>query len=89
MPLILQLCHSHSESTQNILTYEKLNQHACDTFSNNDKQGMALLIRPLCPKQPECGFAARCRLAHFAYHRRDFQIFVGQDTLYICPPNIV
>ena len=76
-PLKLQLCHSQSESSQNILTYEELNQHACDTFSNNDEQGMALLIRPLCLKQPRCGFAARCRLAHFANHRRDFQIFVG------------
>ena len=36
-----------------------------------------LLIRPLCLMQPGCGFAARCRLAHFAYHRRDFQLFVG------------
>ena len=76
-PLILQLCHSQSESSQNILAYEKLNQHACDTLSNNDEQGMALLVRPLCLEQPGCGFAARCRLAHFAYHRRDFQIFVG------------
>ena len=78
-PLIQQLCHSQSESSQNILTYEKLNQHTCDTvtFSNNGEQGMALLIRPLCLKQLGCGLAARCRLAHFAYHRRDFQIFVG------------
>ena len=36
-----------------------------------------LLIRPLCLMQPGCGFTARCRLAHFAYHRRDFQLFVG------------
>ena len=36
-----------------------------------------LLIRPLCLIQPGCGFTARCRLAHFAYHRRDFQLFVG------------
>ena len=43
----------------------------------NGEQGVALLIRPLCLKQPGCGLAARCRLAHFAYHRRDFQIFVG------------
>ena len=36
-----------------------------------------LLIRPLCLIQPGCGFTARCRLAHFAYHMRDFQLFVG------------
>ena len=76
-PLILQLGHSRSERSQIILTCEKLNKHACDTFSNNGEQGMALLIRPLCLKQPGCGFSARCRLAYFAYHRRDFQIFVG------------
>ena len=44
---------------------------------NNGEQGVALLIRPLCLKQPGCGFAARCRLGHFAYHMRDFQLFVG------------
>ena len=48
-----------------------------------------LLIRPLCLMQPGCGFTARCRLAHFAYHRRDFQLFVGKATLYICPPIII
>ena len=36
-----------------------------------------LLIKPLCLMQPGYGFTARCRLAHFAYHRRDFQLFVG------------
>ena len=40
-------------------------------------KGVALLIRPLCLKQPGCGFAARCRLGHFAYHMRDFHLFVG------------
>ena len=36
-----------------------------------------LLIRPLCLMQPGCGFTARCRLGHFAYHRGNFQLFVG------------
>ena len=40
-----------------------------------------LLIRPLCLIQPGCGFTARCRLAHFAYHMRDFQRILSVHTI--------
>ena len=78
MPLILQLGHSQSESSQIYLHMRSLiNTPVTRSVIHNDEQGVALLIRPLYLKQPRCGFAARCRLAHFDYHRRDFQIFVG------------
>ena len=77
MPLILQLCHSQSETPQNILALDSLINTAMTCSVINDDQGVALLIRPLCLKQPGCGFLARCRLAHFTYHSRNFQFFVG------------
>ena len=77
-PLILQLYHSHSENPRDILAPDSLTNTAVTrSVIINDEQGVALLIRPLCLKQTVCGFAARRRLAHFAYHRRDFQLFVG------------
>ena len=76
-PLILQLYHSHSENPRDILAPDSLTNTAVTRPVINDEQVMALLIRPLCLKQPGCGFAARRRLGHFAYHRRDFQLFVG------------
>ena len=77
-PLILQYYTTVSHKTpQNILAIDSLINTAVTCSVNNDEQGVALLIRPLCLKQPGCGFAARCRLANFASHRRDFQFFVG------------
>ena len=65
------------KNLRDILAPDSLTNTAVTRSVINDEQGVALLIRPLCLKQPGCGFAARCRLSHFAYHRRDFQLFVG------------
>ena len=73
----MQLCHSKPENSANIHKLDSLINTGVTCSVNNGEQGVALLIRPLCLKQPGCGFAARCRLAHFAYHTRDFQLFVG------------
>ena len=74
----MQLCpHLARKLRKNMLELDSLINTAVTCFSNNGEQGVALLIRPLCLKQPGCGVAARCRLGHFAYHRRDFQLFVG------------
>ena len=73
MPLLAK----KKKKTQNKLELDSLINTIVTCSINIGEQGVALLIRPLCLKQPGCGFAARCRLAHFAYHTRDFQLFVG------------
>ena len=74
-PLIMQATVSQ-KTRQNIHELASLINTAvtCSVIMVNKG---SLLIRPLCLKQPGCGFVARCRLGHFAYHRRDFQLFVG------------
>ena len=69
--------YSYTTSPQPVKRNAKYTSTDVTCSVNNGEQGVALLIRPLCLKQRRCGSAARCRLAHFAYHRRDFQLFVG------------
>ena len=50
--LILQLYHSHSENPRDILAPDSLTNTPVTRSVINDEQGVALLIGPLCLKQP-------------------------------------